>query len=68
MVIPQSTKCEHGLIATVEECYNRHLELELSAEDFWVAISQVVSMFLADKENAEKYRERFVSHGGQKEL
>ena len=37
MVIPKSTNCQHGLIATVEECYNRHIALELSAEDFWIA-------------------------------
>ena len=68
MVIPKSTRCQHGLIATVEEAYNMHLALELSAEDFWTAISQVVSMYLSDKTNAEKYRQRFVNHEGQKEL
>ena len=68
MVIPNSTKCQHGLIATVEESYNRHIGLELSAEDFWIAISQVVSMYLSDKTNAEKYRQRFVNHDEQKEL
>ena len=68
MVIPKSTKCQHGLIATVEESYNRHIGLELSAEDFWIAISQVVSMYLSDRTNAEKYRQRFVNHEGQKEL
>ena len=68
MVVPKSTRCQHGLIATVEESYNRHLALELSVEDFWTAISQVVSMYLSDKTNAEKYRQRFVNHEGQKEL
>ena len=68
MVIPKSTSCQHGLIAAVEECYNRHIALELSAEDFWVAISQAVSLYLSDKTNAEKYRHRFVSHDGQKML
>lgn len=68
MVVPKSTRCQHGLIATVEEAYNRHIELELSAEDFWIAISQVVSLFLSDKMNSEKYRKRFVNHDGQKEL
>ena len=68
MVIPKSTSCRHGLIATVEECYNRHIALELSAEDFWIAISQAVSLYLSDKTNAEKYRQRFVNHDGQKRL
>ena len=68
LVVPKSTRCKHGLIATVEESYNRHLALELSVEDFWTAISQVVSMYLSDKTNAEKYRQRFVNHEGQKEL
>ena len=68
MVAPKSTKCQHGLIATVEESYNRHIALELSAEDFWIAISQVVSMYLSDKTNAEKYRQRFVNHEEQNEL
>ena len=67
-VIPKPTRCRHGLIATVEESYNRHIALELSAEDFWIAISQAVSLFLSDKTNAEKYRERFVNHKGQKKL
>ena len=68
MVVPISTNCQHGLIATVEESYNRHLTLELSVEDFWTAISQVVSVYLSDKTNAEKYRQRFVNHEGQKQL
>ena len=68
MVNPRSTGCQHGLIATVEECYNRHIGLELSAEDFWIAISQAVSLFLSDKTNAEKYRQRFVNHEGKKKL
>ena len=68
MVTPKSTRCQHGLIATVEESYNRHIALELSAEDFWIAISQVVSLYLSDRTNAEKYRQRFVNHEGQKDL
>ena len=68
MVTPKSTRCQHGLIATVEESYNRHIALELSAEDFWIAILQVVSLYLSERTNAEKYRQRFVNHEGQKEL
>ena len=68
MVTPKSTRCQHGLIATVEESYNRHIALELSAEDFWIAILQVVSLYLSERANAEKYRQRFVNHEGQKEL
>ncbi|CAF3043734.1 unnamed protein product [Rotaria sp. Silwood2] len=46
--------------------YSNHYPLELSVEDIWVAIAQGVSIHL--NENAEKYRQLFVSHEGKKTL
>jgi len=56
----------HGLIATVFIAYNQHYKLELSADDFWLAISQGVSKHI--NADPEQYRSIFVSHKGKKTL
>ncbi|CAF1241960.1 unnamed protein product [Didymodactylos carnosus] len=59
-------RVKNAFIATIYKAYCEHYRLELSVEDFWVAIAQGVSIHL--NENVEKFRSLFVSHGGQKEL
>ncbi|CAF1263064.1 unnamed protein product, partial [Didymodactylos carnosus] len=59
-------RVNNAFIATVYKAYCEHYRLELSVEDFWVAIAHGVSIHL--NENAEKFRSLFVSHEGQKEL
>ncbi|CAF2899408.1 unnamed protein product [Rotaria sp. Silwood2] len=50
----------NAFVGTVLIAYSHHYSLELSVEDIWVAIAQGVSIHL--NENAEKYRQLFVSH------
>ncbi|CAF4262331.1 unnamed protein product [Rotaria sp. Silwood2] len=56
----------NAFVGTVLIAYSHHYSLELSVEDIWVAIAQGVSIHL--NENAEKYRQLFVSHEGKKKL
>ncbi|CAF1160621.1 unnamed protein product [Rotaria sp. Silwood1] len=53
-------------LTTVFKAYCDHYPLELSVEDFWVAIAQGVSIHL--NQNAEKFRHLLVEHEGKKEL
>lgn len=57
---------KNGFVAAVYEAYCQHYPLELSVDDFWVAITQGVSMHI--NKDGEKYRHLFVNHQGQKEL
>ena len=59
-------RINNAFVATVFKAYCDHYPLEISVEDFWVAITQGVSIHL--NENAEKYRELMVSHEGKKTL
>lgn len=57
---------KHGLIDTVYTAYCEHRPLELSADDFWVMITHGIAKHL--NQHAEKYRNQFVDHAGQKNL
>ncbi|CAF2565097.1 unnamed protein product [Rotaria sp. Silwood2] len=59
-------RVKNAFVATIFEAYCNHYPLELSVEDFWVAIAQGVSIHL--NENAEKFRHLLVSHEGKKTL
>lgn len=59
-------RIKNAFVATVFKAYCEHYPLEISVEDFWVAIAQGISIHL--NENAEKYRELMVSHEGKKTL
>ena len=59
-------RINNAFVATVFKAYCDHYPLEISVEDFWVAITQGVNIHL--NENAEKYRELMVSHEGKKTL
>ncbi|CAF2872591.1 unnamed protein product [Rotaria sp. Silwood2] len=56
----------NAFVGTVFKAYSNHYPLELSVEDIWVVIAQGVSIHL--NENAEKYRQFFVSHEDKKTL
>jgi hypothetical protein len=62
----QKHRIQNAFVAAVYMVYCSHYPLEVSVEDFWVAIAQGVSVHL--NENAEKYRQLLVSHEGKKEL
>ncbi|CAF3143678.1 unnamed protein product [Rotaria sp. Silwood2] len=59
-------RISNAFIGTVLKAYSYHYPLELSVEDIWVVITQGVGIHL--NENAEKYRQFFVSHEGKKVL
>ncbi|RIB02549.1 hypothetical protein C2G38_1896149, partial [Gigaspora rosea] len=58
--------CLNGFAAAILHAYNYHKHLRLSPDDVWLTISQGVSEHI--NRNAEKFRNRFVKHEGQKEL
>ena len=58
----RNRRIQNAFVGTIFKAYCEHYPLELSVEDFWVAIAQGVSIHL--NENAEKYRELMVSHEG----
>ncbi|RIB10010.1 hypothetical protein C2G38_2251031 [Gigaspora rosea] len=58
--------CPNGFAAAILHAYNYHKHLRLSPDDVWLTISQGVSEHI--NRNAEKFRNRFVKHEGQKEL
>jgi hypothetical protein len=62
----QRHRIQNTFVAAVYMVYCNHYPLEVSVEDFWVAIAQGVSVHL--NENAEKYRQLMVSHESKKEL
>lgn len=57
---------KNAFVAAVFQAYCDHYPLELSVEDFWVAISQGVSIHL--NQNSEKFRHLLVEHEGKKDL
>ncbi|CAF2958085.1 unnamed protein product, partial [Rotaria sp. Silwood2] len=59
-------RVKNAFVATIFTAYCDHYPLELSVEDFWVAIAQGVGIHL--NENAEKFRHLLVSHEGKKML
>jgi hypothetical protein len=59
-------RIKSAFVGTIFKAYCEHYPLEISVEDFWVAIAQGVSIHL--NENAEKYRQLMVAHEGKKEL
>jgi hypothetical protein len=62
----ENHRINNAFVGAIYKAYCDHYPLELSVEDFWVAIAQGVSIHL--NENAEKYRELMVSHEGKKTL
>ncbi|KAF0420791.1 hypothetical protein F8M41_006897 [Gigaspora margarita] len=62
----ERTYCPNGFAAAILHAYNYHKHLHLSPDDVWLTISQGVSEHI--NRNAEKFRNRFVKHEGQKEL
>ena len=62
----RNRRIQNAFVGTVFKAYCEHYPLELSVEDFWVAIAQGVSIHL--NENAEQYRELMVSHEDKKTL
>jgi hypothetical protein len=61
-----SSRVANAFVGTIFKAYSNHYPLELSVEDIWVAITQGVSIYL--NENAEKFRQFFVSHKNKKTL
>jgi hypothetical protein len=59
-------RINNAFVGAIYKAYCDHYPLELSVEDFWVAIAQGISIHL--NENAEKYRQLMVSHEGKKTL
>ncbi len=59
-------RIKNTFVGTIYKAYCEHYPLELSVEDFWVAIAQGISIHL--NEYAEKYRHLMVSHNGKKML
>jgi hypothetical protein len=59
-------RIKNAFVATIFEAYCKHYPLEISIDDFWVAIAQGISIHL--NQNAEKYRTAMVSHEGKKTL
>jgi hypothetical protein len=59
-------RIKNAFVGAVYKAYCDHYPLEISVEDFWIAIAQGVSIHL--NENAEKYRQLMVAHEGKKEL
>jgi len=56
--------CEDNhFISTVSYAFDRHIPLSLRPEHFWAIITQTVSIHV--NENAEKLRDKFVTHQGK---
>ena len=56
----------HPLISAVDIAFSSHRPLVLTPDTIWLAIAQGFSHHINN--NAEKYRDRFVSHSGKKKL
>ena len=57
---------ESGLVWSIINAYNRHHHLKIRPDDVWAAILAQFSAYV--NANAEKLREHFVEHEGQKEV
>jgi len=65
--IPEiSEASQNGFVYAVTEAYNNHHKLVLRPDDVWIAITSQFSAHING--NAEKFRDVFVSHKGQKEV
>ncbi|PKY38930.1 hypothetical protein RhiirA4_336869 [Rhizophagus irregularis] len=62
----KQTMTSHGLAAAILHAYNHHQHLRLTPDDIWLTIAQGVSHHI--NYNAERFRFRFVSHEGKKEI
>ena len=57
-----------GFFETVFCCYNNHWVLKTCPEDWWISITQKISIAIDAKANHPKVRPFFVSHEGKKKL
>eukprot|EP00884_Botryococcus_braunii_P014633 jgi/Botrbrau1/23170/Bobra.0041s0021.1 len=48
--------------------YSNHHHLHLTPDDVWLAVAQGFSQHLDYKDNAEKYRKKFVTHEGKQTI
>ncbi|CAL8143483.1 unnamed protein product [Orchesella dallaii] len=55
-----------GFVTTVVESYSNHFNLVIRPDDIWAAIMTQFSFYL--NKNAEKYRSKFVTFEGQRNL
>jgi hypothetical protein len=57
---------KNGFVKTVINAYNGHHNLTIRPDDVWIAIVNVMQMYIVN--NAEALRGKFVKHTGKKEL
>lgn len=59
---------KNGLLSTIIEAYNNHLNLRIRPDDIWITVLAQLSAYVNGEGRAEVLRDRLVDHDGKKQL